>query len=140
MVMIGAMAAGLTSMVTSGVGNRIALEELRDRQYAADGAVEAAIAEMRVAIEAGRLGCGDTWATKSSLNELGVLVEAEVDCVAVAGPDQLPVRQYVGRFFACPDPIAGCTADDATVQALVGFETDAKGRVLDTAVRSWSVR
>ena len=46
-VMIGAIAAGLSSLVVSAMGDRFILAELRDRQYAADGAIELAVAHVR---------------------------------------------------------------------------------------------
>ena len=138
-VMIGAMAAGLTSMVTSGIEQRVALGEIRDRQYAADGAVEQAIAELRTSIDAGHAACGDHWSTTAELNGVVILVDAETDCVATAGADLLPVRQFVGRFTACERTGVACSERTAVVRALVGFETGASGLVLDTAVRSWSV-
>ena len=75
-VMIGAIAAGLTSMVTSGIGNRIALERLRDRQYAADGAIEVAVATMRISLDAGTATCGDAWAESANLNGVDIRVES----------------------------------------------------------------
>jgi hypothetical protein len=139
MVMIGAMAAGLTSMVTSGVGNRIALDEIRDRQYAADGAVEIEVAAMRSAVGAASARCGDARTSEHTINGVTVRVDARLSCVAVAAGDGLPVRQYVGAFDACEDEGRPCTDADVVVRALVGFETDAAGSNVTTSVRGWSV-
>lgn len=140
MVMIGAMAAGLTSMVTSGVGNRIALDEIRDRQYAADGAVELEVAAMRSAVGAASAVCGDVHASEHTINGVAVRVDATLNCVAVAGDDGLPVRQYVGTFDACEDTGRACSDTDVVVRALVGFETDVAGALVTTTVRGWSVQ
>ncbi|MEZ5249417.1 MAG: hypothetical protein R2713_09470 [Ilumatobacteraceae bacterium] len=46
-VLVGSIAAGLSGLVTSSSTNRIALGQVRDLQYAADGAIEEAITEVR---------------------------------------------------------------------------------------------
>ena len=138
-VMIGAIAAGLTSMVTSGVGNRIALERLRDRQYAADGAIEDAVATMHVSLDAGRVTCGDAWAQSANLNGVDIRVESAVTCNAVLAGDGFPVVQTSGSFVACDDRRAACDDREIVVRALVAFEADSAGRVVGTSVRSWSV-
>lgn len=138
-VMIGAIAAGLTSMVTSGVGNRIALEQLRDRQYAADGAIEDAVATMRIYLDAGKVTCADAWAQSVSLNGVDIRVESAVTCNAVLAGDGFPVVQASGSFVACDDRRSACDDREIVVRALVAFEADAGGRVVGTAVRSWSV-
>jgi hypothetical protein len=46
-VMIGAIGAGLAGMITSSANNRVTLQLLRNREYAADGAIQQAIAEVR---------------------------------------------------------------------------------------------
>jgi hypothetical protein len=138
-VMIGAIAAGLTAMVTSGVGNRAALEQIRDRQYAADGAVEDAVAETRVLLDVGKFTCGDASAGSTRMNDVDVRVELVVTCTAVLGDDGFPVVQMSGAFVACEDRRTACEAADVVVRTLVAFETDAGGRVVGTSVRSWSV-
>jgi hypothetical protein len=139
MVMIGAMAAGLTAMVTSGVGNRMALDDIRDRQYAADGAVEQAVASMRAGIAAGTVACAGTATTRATLNSVPARVDATAGCVAVTGSDGLPVRQFVGRFSACVDSGQPCAATTAIVSATVAYQLDASGQLVTTSVRSWSV-
>ena len=138
-VMIGAIAAGLTSMVTSGVGNRAALVTIRDRQYAADGAIEDAIAAMRSAIDLGKVSCGDSSAELASINGVDIRVERMATCGAVRGADGLPVVQMSGSFVACQDGGVLCADDELIVRALVAFEVDAAGLVVGTSVRSWSV-
>lgn len=137
--MIGAMAAGLTSMIISGVGNRVALDDIRDRQYAADGAVEQAVATMRAGAAAGTVACGATSTSRATLNGIAIRVDATAGCVAVTGTDGLPVRQVVGRFVACTDSASACTAGTSTVSATVAFPLDASGRGSTSTVRAWSV-
>ena len=52
-VMFGSIGAGLAALVTSSVNNRGSLESVRDRQYAADGAIEDAIVQVRLAATSG---------------------------------------------------------------------------------------
>ena len=47
-VVIGAIAGGLAGLATSGVNNRVTLEQVRNREYAADGAIENAISQVRL--------------------------------------------------------------------------------------------
>jgi hypothetical protein len=138
-VMIGAISAGLTAMVTSGIGNRVALEQIRDRQYAADGAVEDAVAELRFLLDVGKFTCGDASAGAVRLNDVDIRIEVTVTCNAVLGDDGFPVVQMSGEFVACEDRRAACEPTDIVIRALVAYATDADGRVIDTAVRSWSV-
>ena len=47
MVVIGAIAMATLAMITSGLNNRRTLDEVRDREYGADAAIEFAIANVR---------------------------------------------------------------------------------------------
>lgn len=138
-LMIGTIMAGLTSMVTSGLDNRIALEELRDRQYAADGAIEAAIATTRSAIDHGGVRCDDVTTSTAKANGVTVRVEQLVICDAAIGSTGLPVTQISSVFTACRDRGTTCTDDDVIVRALVGFEVGDDGAVVHVPVHSWSV-
>lgn len=138
-VMIGMIGAGLTSMITSGVGNRAQLEEVRDRQYAADGAIETEIAAMVNELPDGSVACGDTRSSTVIANGLAIRVEAFVTCGAVRGDSGAPEVQRSTVFTACVDPGGPCPAADVMVRALVGFEQASNGAVLHTSVHSWSV-
>ena len=128
MVAIGAMSAGLAAMVTSGISNRIALEQIRDRQYAADGAIEDAVADMRTYLAA---------ASSRAATPLMLVVAPDRRAgpgrrdrsrgVAGAGVDGLPVRQPVVRFDACVDDGPPCDDRTVVVRSLVGFELDRTG-------------
>ena len=138
-VMIGMIGAGLTSMISSGVGNRARLEVVRDRQYAADGAIETEIATMVSELPGGSVACGDTRTSTVSANGLAIRVEAFVTCGAVRGDSGAPEVQRSTVFTACVDPGGPCPADDVILRALVGFDQATDGTVLHTSVHSWSV-
>ena len=138
-VMIGMIAAGLTAMVTSGVGNRAILESVRNRQYAADGAVEEAIAALVDELATGVVGCGLERAQRTNANAIDIRVETLVTCGAVSGPDGLPEVQLSGVLSACRETGRPCAPDDVIVRAFVGFGQDTDGSPLSTSVHSWSV-
>lgn len=138
-VMISMIAAGLTAMVTSGVGNRAILESVRNRQYAADGAVEEAIATLVDDLATSGVACGFERAQRTNANSIDIRVETLVTCGAVSGPDGLPEVQLSGVFSACPETGRDCAPDDVIVRAFVGFELDGDGSPLHTSVHSWSV-
>lgn len=138
-LMISVIGAGLTSMITSGVGNRALLEEVRDRQYAADGAIEQAVADLAADLPRGEVRCGDTREARHDLNDMTVRVDAFVTCGAVPGTGGMPELQLSAVFSACVDPGRACPADDVVVRALVGFEQADDGALLSTSVHSWSV-
>lgn len=138
-VMIGTIAAGLTAMVTSGLNTRAALQEIRDRQYAADGAVEQAIAAARSQIGLDALTCDDESASSATVNGVDIHVDRLVICDAAVGTTGLPVTQLSAVFTACTGAPAACAEEDVIVRALVGFELDADGTVVHVPVYSWSV-
>jgi hypothetical protein len=138
-VMISMIGAGLTAMVTSGVGNRAVLESIRNRQYAADGAVEEAIASLADDLASGGLACGLERTHNTTANAIDIRVETLVTCGAMTGSDGLPEVQLSGVLSACAETGRACRADDVIVRALVGFEQGADGTVLSTSVHSWSV-
>lgn len=138
-VMISMIAAGLTAMVTSGVGNRAILESVRNRQYAADGAVEEAIATLVDELATDGVACGLERAQRTNANAMDIRVETLVTCGAVSGQDGLPEVQLSGVFSACPETGRQCAPEDVIVRAFVGFELDSDGSPLNTSVHSWSV-
>lgn len=139
-VMIGAISAGLASLVTSSMNNRITLTQLRDRQYAADGAVEVAIAEVRSLGTGLAASCGGVGgSTSSTLNDVAIRVDWHDACGAVRGSDGTIVAQRNVIFAACVDEGMVCTEDRVLVRAQVNFEQGATGDVTSTFVQSWSV-
>lgn len=138
-MMIGTILAALAAMVTSGVGNRAALEAVRDRQYAADGAVEQVIAATRADVDDGTVTCGDRSATIVTVDEIRIRVDRQIICGATLGGDGLPVTQLNLVATACEDTGAACADDAVVVRALVGFELGAGGTVTHVPVHSWSV-
>jgi hypothetical protein len=140
-LMIGAITAGLSSLVTSSMNNRLTLEVVRDREYAADGAIEDAIVDVRARIDGGATTCSSAGGTSTStINGAAIRVEWQPVCEALLGAEGIVVVQHDVAFAACPDTGSTCTAADVIISAQVNFEQDAAGVVAHTFVQSWSVQ
>ena len=138
-MMIGAVAGGLSSLVTSSMNNRASLTLVRDRQYAADAAVESAIAQVRAQFD-GRVSCTSaSGAASTTTNRVAVRVQWTSACLAVRTGDGTPVTQRNVIFTACPDVGSTCAEADVIIRAQVNFERTATGVVNRTYVQSWSV-
>lgn len=140
MVLIGAIAAGLSTLVMSSNFNRVTLDIVRDRQYAADGAIEEAITAVRMLDRSGKGSCEvAAGSSTSELNELRIRVDWENVCgvVRTAAGDLVAQRNVV--FSACQDTGDVCQDDEVIVRAQVNFEQAETGEVTRTWVQSWSV-
>ena len=103
-MMIGTIAAGLASLVISATDDRGTLVELRNTEYAADGAIEAAIAEVRGRPGGLAEGCGNIVGSNiEQLNEVSIRVDWRDACGVVRGSDGTVVAQRNVIFAACPD-------------------------------------
>jgi phage host-nuclease inhibitor protein Gam len=138
--MIGGITAGLTGMLTSGLQNRITLDNVRNRQYAADAAVESTIAQVRQLDRTTTGSCSSSGgSTTSSLNGSTIRVDWRTACTVVRGADGVVVSQRNAVFNACVDTGAACATDAVIIAAQVNFEQGATGAVTKTYVQSWSV-
>ncbi|HEY0519762.1 MAG TPA: hypothetical protein VGC84_09755 [Ilumatobacteraceae bacterium] len=139
-VMVGAISGGLASLATSGLNNRNTLEVIRNREYAADGAIENAIAQVRTST------CASTAGTlvDASMNAVSIRVDWLNACGVVQSPDGSVVAQRNVIFTACVDISSPCS-DTAVpvapviIRAQVNFEQPLGGAVTKTFVQSWSV-
>lgn len=136
-VMIGALCAGLITLATSALNNHLTLRQTRDRQYAADGAIEQAISQVR------RLTCATTtesYLVDASLNGVAIRVDWVNTCgVVQSALDGSIVGQRNVIFSACLNAADQC--DDAKVlaRAEVNFQGPIDGSVTKTFVQSWNV-
>jgi hypothetical protein len=141
-VMIGAISAGLASLVTSSLNNRGSLELVRDRQYAADGAIEEAISQFRLPpLVSPLVACAsaDGVVTDNELNGIAIWVDWRNVCGVVRGSDGTVVTQRNVIFSACLDTGVKCLEADVIIRAQVNFEQSSSGAVTNTFVQSWSV-
>lgn len=139
-VMIGSIAGGLAGLVTSSMNNRTILAQQRDRQYAADAAIEEAITVVRQIKQSTNEACATAPGKLStSLNNVAIHVDWQNNCTVVRGADGTVVAQRNVIFAACLDNGSLCTEASMIVRAQVNFEQGLGGTVQRTTVQSWSV-
>jgi hypothetical protein len=151
LLVIGGIGGAVTASVTSGVKDRRALDRLRDQEYAADGAVEYAIAQVRQIPLPGGPGLSPCGPTATPFNyflppdTLNNNVKFRVDCLnqptfyTAATP---PLLQRDVVFTACVDHGTPCNDNTTIIRAQVNFQARDAGSVLTvtrTWVQSWSV-
>lgn len=143
LLVVGAIGAAVASSVSSGLNDRQTLDQVRARQYAADGAVEWAIARVRrdgppeppVTTTCGPFTKSDGVPTLNG-------VDIRVDCASAATETLTGFRQLNVIFSACVDTGSACTDATTVVRAQVNFQavgTGASLTVQKTWVQSWSV-
>ncbi len=139
-LMVGAISGGLASLATSSLNNRNTLETLRNREYAADGAIENAISQVRAQSCASASGS----ITDSTINAVAIRVDWANVCSAVQIADGSVVSQRNVIFAACVNIGSPCSDSVAPVapviiRAQVNFQQALGGAVTKTYVQSWSV-
>jgi hypothetical protein len=144
MVVIGAISAALLTSITSGLRGRDVLDSARDRQYAADGAIEQAIARVRTISGTGpAIASCDGPDTPPQINGVNI----RVDCT---NSPTLTLSGFLQRnvvFTACVvdgSKPCGDGANDSPIiiRALVNFQAIGNGpslQVQRTWIQSWSV-
>jgi hypothetical protein len=138
MVVIGAISAAVISTTSSGIQDRVALDQARDREYAADGAIETTIAQARGLSGA----CPTPPATPFNLNN----VKIHVDCstALVAGSNGLLLSLGDLLFVACVATGSGggtaCTSSTGTDPPIINAQVNFQGTAPSTTfVQAWSV-
>jgi hypothetical protein len=154
MVVIGLVGGALVGLVSSGLANRAPLQTLRSTQYAADGAIELAISQVRSISQVratpcpvppphGSISDTDSPTDPPPLNSIPIRVDWVADCTgAIQGADGNFLIQRDVTFTACADTGNSSCDPPATViiRARVNFQQQvADGPVTKTYVLSWSV-
>jgi hypothetical protein len=141
-LMVGVISAGLLALATTGLSNRNTLQTVRNRQYAADGAIEQAISQTRTGTCSSPPG-SLTDSYVGTYNAATVTVVIRVDwstaCGAVQGAEGTVVAQRNVIFAACENTGAACDPAKVIVRAAVNFQQALGGSVAITSVQSWSV-
>ena len=152
MLVMGGIGAAVTSSVTTGLNGRIVLDQVRNRQYAADAGIESAIAAVRGLPLPGYSPCGDPPGYASSLNGIAIRVDCVNKLSTVATADG-SFPQFNVNFTACDaDPAdatkqCGGPTTPIVIRAQVNYEGKNAGTVAGvpklavtrTWVQSWSV-
>ncbi len=151
MLVAGAIGAGVTTAVSSGVNDSSTLAVARDREYAAEGAIDYAIVQVRATSPASEIGltpCGPF--TKANVPELGAMplrgsqtVDLRVDCApAPELTADLSARNNV-ILSACVDTGQPCDPAKVLIRAQINFQVSvsppAPPKVDRTFVQTWSV-
>jgi hypothetical protein len=148
MVMVGLMMAGVTTQLASSSTTRVALDVARNKQYAADGAIETDIGVVRDRLTRGN--SRQNQCPPSSLVQNPGLngVPIQVDCTYL--PNLFTLSGFVQRdavFTACPPQAVGtaCPASAVIIEARVNFASenasvDSSIVVNKTYIQSWSVK
>ena len=147
MVVIGAISGAALSMITSGLHDRTILDAVRNRQYAADAGVEAAIANARTAVT--------TWSNTTnaappqnrlqtflSSAQCGTFGPVTLNNVTIQVTCAPAPALHAGYFqfnviFSARCTNSGCSTSPI-VRAQVNFDVSG-GAVTRTYVQSWSV-
>jgi hypothetical protein len=143
-LMVGMIGGGLIGLATTGLNNRSTLQMVRDRQYAADAAINQAIADARARPPVTPCTAATGTATYLKLNSTGVSIRVDWDnsCVnnKVKSSDGnfYPQRNIIFSAFCGDQTAANCNFPDVIIRAQVNFEP-AAGTTTKTYVQSWSV-
>lgn len=142
-LMVSALGAGLLGLADSSINNRMTLSMLRNREYAADAAIELTIADARNHFATYELKGNGSVARTVFDFEIRVdwtAVPAEPIASDVNGP---PVDQenFVFSAFTCvaAQPAAESCADVLLTRAQVNFALDERHEVIKTFVQTWVV-
>ena len=148
-VFMSAVTGGLVGYLSTTIKHRVPLDAIRAREYAADGAIEDAIARVRSLAHPGLDSCGSAAGSVAShhyvltLNAKTIRVNcANASATLIVGTDFLQQRNVV--FTACEEAGADCSDTTAIIRAQVNYETPvvpvgSPDFVIRTYIQSWSV-
>lgn len=137
-LMVSAIAASLAALIMSSTATGSTLETLRNRQYAADAAVQYAITQVRDTARAEATPCGTTGYV-TTLNGSDIRVDCMNAVSVVGGTDNVVLAQRNIIFLACLDNDVPCTDASTIIRAQVNFQQRYDSTVTKTFIQSWSV-
>ena len=142
LVVVGGISSAVISSVVSGFNGRTVLDRARDREYAADGGIQYAIAQVRAVplpVGPGLARCvnsGDHY--NNTLNKVAIRIDCSYQPTLTIGGRAFLQRNVV--FTACVDKGTQCTDATTVIRAQVNFEAvSSSPNVTRTWVQSWSV-
>ena len=140
MVLVGFIVGGLASLITSGVGDTVALKNARNRQYAADAAVQQDIVQLRTALVS---NANPSWCTSAHTYSDTGAPSIKVACTSPTfGLTFANGVIYAKRnvtFLACTDTVATCADGSPTLTLRAEVDFSKVGSAITTYVQSWSV-
>ena len=139
-VMVGSIGAGMAALVTSSLNNRVTLEQVRNRQYSADGAITEAISIVRSEVGGALDSCTSAGGSAvDTMNHVATRVDWINACRTVVDASGNVVAQRNVIFSACEDTGSPCVAPNVIIRAQVNFQQAETGTVTKTFIQSWSV-
>jgi uncharacterized protein YdeI (BOF family) len=139
MVVIGGISAAVLATTSSGLQDRVALDQARNREYDADSAIETTIAQARQLSGS----CPAPPPRPFNLNNANVGIHVDCSTALVPGPNGLLLSRGDLLFVACVAMGSGdgttCTpgTDPPIINAQVNFQGTAP--TVTTFVQAWSV-
>ncbi len=141
LVVVGAISGAVVSSILSGVHDRVVLDQVRDRQYAADGGIEAGIAAAR-----SNMVNGNALTPCSGASTTFTLNSVQVQMACLYQPT-LTTSHYLQRNVIFTAQCANgpkCPGLNVIIRAQVNFaspsiDSDPSIVVSRTYVQSWSV-
>jgi type II secretory pathway pseudopilin PulG len=140
MVVIGGISAAVLATTASGLQDRVALDQARNREYAADGAIETTIAQART--NSGT--CPSQPAPTIPLDSFNIHVDCSSAALGVVGSTGTPVSQNNLLFVACSVPsgnVTNCTSSTGANPPIINAQVNFQGTApaVTTFVQAWSV-
>jgi hypothetical protein len=142
-LLVGAISAGLLSYISTTSGNTVSLNAVRNRQYAADGTIEQAIALHRAALDNDpNAPCNNPIVASAQIMPAPVPA-IRVDCflapsLVAAGGHFLKLDNVI--FRACDASLGDtCSPSNTIVETQVNFAHSGSSPVSQTYIQAWSV-
>jgi hypothetical protein len=140
MVVIGGISSAVLATTTSGLQDRAALDQARNREYAADGAIEQTIVAARTLGG----GCPTQPAPLITLDSFKLHVDCSSAGLGVVGSTGTPVSQNNLLFVACSVPsgnVTTCTSSTGANPPIINAQVNFQGTAptVTTFVQAWSV-
>jgi hypothetical protein len=147
MVVIGAIGGAVLSSLTSGLSSRVALDDARDREYAADGAIQTVISQIYgLANGPTHVVPGQPCPAPANIPDFPLNnVVIHTDCVGALATTRQLYRQLNVIFVTCAKgDVSGGVCPDVKViiRAQVNFQATSTGvdlHVQRTWIQAWSV-
>jgi hypothetical protein len=140
MVLVGFIVGGLATLISSGVGDTVSLKNLRNRQYAADAAVQQDVVQLRTALVA---NANASWCTTAHTYTDSGTPSIKVACTSptfsLTFTNGVIYAKRNVTFLACTDTSAACTDSSPTLALRAEVDFSKIGNAVTTYVQSWSV-
>ena len=134
-LLVSAISAALAALVMSSSATGNTLEKVRNRQYAADAAIQDAIIRVRTLERGTPPTCGYT----TTLNDVAIRVDCANALGVVGDTENAVLAQRNVIFEACRDTGSVCAEDQIIIRAQINFEQQYGNSVTKTFVQAWSV-